>query len=215
MLANDTGAQAVAAVMIRRCEPRRSTSTLTALSPTRPRRNSSAKIVSPYRAEGGTAPSNVATVRLIVTKTDPPLAMDDAYEDATGHGPWTVGAAGRVLANDTGTGPLQAELVTDVMSGTLSFNADGSFVYTPTVGFAGQDGFTYRAIGRRGLPTWPQSSSLPEADTNQPPPQIATEPNRFHQKVGRQHRQAGACCRGRRFRGDWRHGYGRDQLRRR
>ncbi|MCA9866379.1 MAG: cadherin-like domain-containing protein, partial [Anaerolineales bacterium] len=70
-------------------------------------------------------------------------AADDVYHTLM-NTPLVVDAAGGVLANDTGTGPLQAELVTDVMSGTLSFNADGSFVYKPTVGFAGQDGFTYR-----------------------------------------------------------------------
>ena len=136
-----------------------------------------------YRAEGGTAPSNVATVRLIVTKTDPPLAMDDAYETPQDTA-LTVGAAGGVLANDTGTGPLQAELVTDVMSGTLSFNADGSFVYTPTVGFAGQDGFTYRVSdGAAASDVAAVAISVAEgADTNQPP-QIATNQIAFTKKV--------------------------------
>ena len=30
-------------------------------------------------------------------------------------------------------------------AGTRSFNADGSFVYTPASGFSGTDSFTYRA----------------------------------------------------------------------
>jgi VCBS repeat-containing protein len=52
-----------------------------------------------------------------------------------------------VLGNDTdpnGNG-MTAALVTGPVNGTLTFNADGSFIYTPNTNFFGTDTFTYRA----------------------------------------------------------------------
>ncbi len=40
---------------------------------------------------------------------------------------------------------VTAKLLTDASNGTLSFNADGSFTYTPNDGFTGADTFTYQA----------------------------------------------------------------------
>ena len=40
---------------------------------------------------------------------------------------------------------IQANLVTGPANGTLSFNPDGSFVYTPNANFYGTDSFTYVA----------------------------------------------------------------------
>jgi len=54
-------------------------------------------------------------------------------------------AAPGILANDNG-GSLTAILVNGPADGTLTFNSNGGFVYTPTNNFAGMDGFTYRAI---------------------------------------------------------------------
>ena len=52
---------------------------------------------------------------------------------------------GGVLANDVnGDGlPLTAQLVATTSYGALTFNADGSFSYTPEPGFFGTDSFTY------------------------------------------------------------------------
>jgi YVTN family beta-propeller protein len=74
-----------------------------------------------------------------------PTAAADAYsvdEDATLAPP-----APGVLINDTDpeSGTLTAALVTDVSSGSLTLNADGSFTYAPTADFNGTDSFTYRA----------------------------------------------------------------------
>ena len=51
-----------------------------------------------------------------------------------------------VLGNDTDADAdkLTATLVTGVLHGTLSLNADGSFAYVPTAGFSGTDSFTYK-----------------------------------------------------------------------
>ncbi len=99
-----------------------------------------------YRANDGIADSNVATVNLTVNAVnDAPVAVNDAYttnEDVA----MTIVAPG-VLGNDTDVddNPLTAALVGDVMHGTLTLNADGSFVYTPAVNYNGSDSFTYRA----------------------------------------------------------------------
>ncbi len=52
-----------------------------------------------------------------------------------------------VLANDTDPedDTLTAELLTSPQHGTLTFNADGTFLYTPDVNYEGPDVFTYRA----------------------------------------------------------------------
>ncbi|HMD54107.1 MAG TPA: Ig-like domain-containing protein, partial [Phycisphaerae bacterium] len=72
------------------------------------------------------------------------VANDDFYTAPAGT-PFAVSAPG-VLANDTGPGSLAATLVTGPANGTLTLNADGSFIYTPTNNFTGADGFTYQAI---------------------------------------------------------------------
>jgi CSLREA domain-containing protein len=88
-------------------------------------------------------PSTV-TGSLKVTNT-PPVAKDHAYsidEDVT----LMVSAPG-VLgdASDAEHDPLVAVLVSGPAFGSLTLNADGSFVYTPTLNFNGLDTFTYQA----------------------------------------------------------------------
>ncbi|MDZ8096654.1 MAG: DUF4347 domain-containing protein [Nostoc sp. DedQUE05] len=55
-----------------------------------------------------------------------------------------------VLTNDTDSEktPLKATLVSGTQNGSLIFNPDGSFNYTPNTGFKGIDTFTYRAGDR-------------------------------------------------------------------
>jgi hypothetical protein len=70
-------------------------------------------------------------------------ANNDFYIAPAGSA-FTVAAPG-VLANDTGGG-LTAALVTGPTNGTVTLNANGSFIYTPTTNFTGVDGFTYKAV---------------------------------------------------------------------
>lgn len=71
-------------------------------------------------------------------------AMNDAFQTGIEE-PLTVGSPG-VLANDVGTGaPMSAALFSGPANGSLTFNTDGSFSYTPNAGFAGQDSFVYSA----------------------------------------------------------------------
>ena len=72
-----------------------------------------------------------------------PQAADDTYqvdEDNT----LTILATG-VLSNDIDLDPLTATAQTLPLSGTLDLNLDGSFVYTPSQHFNGQDSFEYVA----------------------------------------------------------------------
>jgi VCBS repeat-containing protein len=99
-----------------------------------------------YRASDGTAQSNSATVTITVTPVnDPPAATDDAYSTAEDTAR-TVPAPG-VLGNDTDldSSTLTAALVTGPSHGTLTLNADGSFIYTPAANYHGSDAFTYQA----------------------------------------------------------------------
>ena len=64
----------------------------------------------------------------------------------------TIPAATGVLANDTDDNrlPLSATLVTGPSHGSLTLGPDGVLVYTPAVGFAGTDSFTYQATDSNG-----------------------------------------------------------------
>jgi hypothetical protein len=71
----------------------------------------------------------------------------DAYTVAE-NGTLTVAAAQGVLANDAANGgTLKATRYSNPGHGTLVFNADGSFTYTPTANWYGADSFTYVVTG--------------------------------------------------------------------
>ncbi|NEU06746.1 tandem-95 repeat protein, partial [Flavihumibacter sp. R14] len=93
----------------------------------------------------GTLESNIATVTLTVTPVnDAPVALNDAYT-TTEETPITIAAPG-ILVNDSDIDgdAITAIKVTDPANGTLVFNADGSFTYTPNANFNGTDSFTYK-----------------------------------------------------------------------
>jgi len=99
-----------------------------------------------YKANDGEMDSGVATVTITVTGVnDGPVAVDDAY--TTEEDTELVITAPGVLVNDTdveGNG-LTAILVSGPAHGSLSLNADGSFIYTPEADYTGTDSFTYKA----------------------------------------------------------------------
>ncbi|GIW78482.1 MAG: hypothetical protein KatS3mg105_0289 [Gemmatales bacterium] len=75
-----------------------------------------------------------------------PVAKDDTYQTNPGS-TLTVTVANGVLQNDVDPNldPITATKLTDPANGTLTFNSDGSFTYTPNPGFVGFDSFTYAA----------------------------------------------------------------------
>jgi len=96
-----------------------------------------------YRASANADLPSVATVTITVTAA--PVGTNDAYSVVAGS-VLTVPAPG-VLANDTDADSpsLRAAVGTNPAHGNLSLQPDGAFTYTPAVGFAGTDTFTYLA----------------------------------------------------------------------
>jgi hypothetical protein len=97
------------------------------------------------RVSDGFGGSDTQALTITVTDVDDaPFALADAYatnEDTS----LTVTAPG-ALGNDYDEdgSPISATLVSGPSRGTLAFNADGSFVYTPDANFFGTDSFVYR-----------------------------------------------------------------------
>ncbi len=90
------------------------------------------------------AAPNTLTVN-VTAVNDTPIAGHDSYsvqEDGT----LTVDVSSGLLANDMEIdGDVSTvTLVTGPSHGTLTLNADGSFVYTPSADFSGTDTFTYK-----------------------------------------------------------------------
>jgi VCBS repeat-containing protein len=87
----------------------------------------------------------------VTSVNDLPQAVNDTYATVAG-ATLEVNATNGVLANDVDPDgdSLTATLVTDVTSGTLSLNADGSFTYAPPAGFSGTQQFVYRASDGTG-----------------------------------------------------------------
>lgn len=100
-----------------------------------------------YAASDGLQNSSNTSVSITVTPVnDAPVASDDEYALLTGE-TIAIAAFEGVLANDSDVdGPtISAALLSTTINGTLSLAANGSFSYTPNVGFTGIDTFTYAA----------------------------------------------------------------------
>jgi VCBS repeat-containing protein len=101
-----------------------------------------------YQAYDGEDYSNIATVTITIYEAnDPPVAEDDSYEtnEDTQLSVDAPGVLGNDYDPDSGPSALTCVLVSDVSHGTLTLNADGSFVYNPDKDYYGEDSFTYQA----------------------------------------------------------------------
>ncbi len=87
---------------------------------------------------------NATQQTIILTVTGEINIMPDEYS-VSEDGTLTVPFATGVLTNDENGEALTATLVDNVSHGTLTFNSDGSFTYTPDDDFSGVDSFTYTA----------------------------------------------------------------------
>ena len=103
-----------------------------------------------YKATDAYGSSESATVNITVTSVnDAPQGTADNYftdEDVTLTANATNNNVG-VLSNDTDVenDTLTATLVSTTSYGSLTFNLDGTFQYTPNANYFGSDGFTYKA----------------------------------------------------------------------
>ena len=81
----------------------------------------------------------------------PPVATDDTYSTVI-NDPLVIDVAAGVLSNDTdiNNDDLTAEVLSSPSNGTLEFNADGSFSYTPNTDFTGSDSFSYSVSDGNG-----------------------------------------------------------------
>jgi hypothetical protein len=100
-----------------------------------------------FSANDGQQTGNVAIVHISVYMlSHHPVALNDSYSTYQ-NTTLTIPAPG-VLSNDTDEDgdPLAVHQVSIPAHGTLTLNFDGSFEYMPTMNYAGQDTFTYRAV---------------------------------------------------------------------
>jgi hypothetical protein len=95
-----------------------------------------------------------ATVTVVVKPTppagnQPPVAMDDATLTEV-----NKPVSGTVAANDSDPDHTAAQLVyakvTNPTNGTVTQNADGTYTYTPTTGYIGNDSYTYKVCDPLG-----------------------------------------------------------------
>jgi len=79
-----------------------------------------------------------------MNENKPPVANDDSYTVSI-NGSLNVAVNNGVLANDEDTTGdiLTAHLISQTSNGILTFLNDGSFSYTPDLGFSEEDSFTY------------------------------------------------------------------------
>jgi uncharacterized delta-60 repeat protein len=123
-----------------------------------------------YLVDDGVNISGAIVTITINSVNDPPVAVNDFYvfnEDETINASSVVG----VLSNDTDVerDPLTAQLVQGPSHGTLTFNADGSFRYTPAANYNGTDTFTYQARDSHGALSAPATVTLTIRPVNDPP----------------------------------------------
>ena len=96
-----------------------------------------------------TSNNDGASCKLATDTFDSPVANNDSYT-TTGGQTLTVAAPG-VLGNDVGADlTVDTPDTTSPSHGTLTLNSDGSFTYTPTLGYTGTDTFTYRDVDEFG-----------------------------------------------------------------
>jgi hypothetical protein len=101
-----------------------------------------------YTVTDGQGSSASATVIVkVLAQNSPPIAAADTFPVEAGQ-PTLLA----VLANDSDPdgGPLQIVGFTMPSHGSLVFNPDKTFTYTPAAGFLGQDQFTYTIRDNRG-----------------------------------------------------------------
>lgn len=97
-----------------------------------------------YKANDGNADSSPATVNLTINPiNDAPIAISDSYMLNEGAQYGGLSVLGNDVDEDSNN--LTASAVSTVSNGTLTFNPNGTFIYTHNGGETTSDSFTYRA----------------------------------------------------------------------
>lgn len=114
-----------------------------------------------YTISDGALTSEPAIVTITIVDSTLPVVRSDVY--LSGPDGITIDAAMGVLANDSDG--LTATIVVLPAHGVMVMAADGSFSYTPDIGFVGADPFTYEATdgvfsGRVQSAIWVQESAV-------------------------------------------------------
>jgi len=98
-----------------------------------------------YTISDGTSTATATVVVTVTSVNDPPVAVDDAYT-TTRNTVLNVQTAEGVLVNDSDPEGQQmnARIVIQPTTGSVVFQTQGAFSYTPPDGFTGTASFTYR-----------------------------------------------------------------------
>lgn len=89
--------------------------------------------------------SRVAGFLLLILMGSSPVIADELFAvPDVNHALLDTAVIGDVTINDIGTPPLAVSLATNVNSGILTLNTNGTYTYNPSSGFTGNDTFTYQ-----------------------------------------------------------------------
>ncbi|MFW9968042.1 MAG: Ig-like domain-containing protein, partial [Candidatus Thorarchaeota archaeon] len=122
-----------------------------------------------YQVFDGTDYSGLVTVTVEVEPVgDAPRAQDDSYTTEENI-PLIIDALSGVLVNDSDPDDdlLASQIITFPSHGSLDFNVDGSFTYTPDPDWYGVDSFVYEALD--GIFTDTATVTITVLPANKPP----------------------------------------------
>src|SRR5262249_57309399 len=88
----------------------------------------------------GVRSTRAAATVPVTAVNDAPVAASQSVTAAE-----DTAASGQVAASDVDGDPLTYSVVTGPAHGSLVFNADRTFTYTPAANYNGTDSFTYKA----------------------------------------------------------------------
>ncbi len=94
-----------------------------------------------YKCNDGYGNSNIATVNVVVHPFNhAPVSADMMFDIET-----NTNLTGQLKATDQDGDPITYNILNTTSHGNITVNPDGTFTYTPTDGFIGNDSFTYTA----------------------------------------------------------------------
>ena len=136
------------------------TYTFSFTAPTTQGANTLQSTVGTSTSQGANTAPDQATLNVTVTPGNIFVTNDDSNEV-----PGNASKSGNVILNDANPANLAnsdftATLLTAPTHGTLTFNADGSYTYTPTVGYLGADAFTYQVCVPTATPQCSNTSTV-------------------------------------------------------